>query len=125
VNSIKLIILTLLSALALAGCHSADNGSLGAAPQASSAQGPGAATLSWQAPTTTTSGGALNDLAGYRIYYGLKAEDLTQTVQLAGVGLQTYMIENLGQGTWYFAIKAVTSAGVESALSNIVSKTIN
>ena len=91
----------------------------------SSAQSPGTATLSWDAPTTTTSGAALQDLAGYRIYYGLKAEDLTQTVQLAGVGLQTYMIENLGQGTWYFAVRAVTSQGVESALSNIVSKTIN
>ncbi len=41
------------------------------------------------------------------------------------MGLQTYMIENLGQGTWYFAVRAVTSAGVESALSNIVSKTIS
>jgi hypothetical protein len=122
---IKPMLLALLSVLALGGCHTFDNGSQGAAPQASSVQGPGTATLSWEAPTTTTSGGALTDLAGYRIYYGLKAEDLTQTVQLTGVGLQTYMIENLAQGTWYFAVKAVTSAGVESALSNIVSKTIS
>jgi hypothetical protein len=125
VNFIKLIVLALLAGFALAGCHDFDGSPQGAVPQASSAQGPGTATLSWEAPTTTTSGGALDDLAGYRIYYGLKAEDLTQTVQLAGVGLQTYMIENLGQGTWYFAIKAVTTGGVESALSNIVSKTIS
>jgi hypothetical protein len=124
VNAIKLVLVALLSSVALTGCHTFDSGSQGATPQPSSAQGPGTATLSWEAPTTTTSGGALTDLAGYRIYYGLKAEDLTQTVQLAGVGVQTYMIENLGQGTWYFAIKAVTNAGIESALSNIVSKTI-
>jgi hypothetical protein len=125
VNLIKPILVALLSAVALVGCHTFDNGSQGPAPQPSSAQAPGTATLSWDAPTTTTSGGALTDLAGYRIYYGLKAEDLTQTVQLAGVGLQTYMIDNLGQGTWYFAVRAVTSGGVESALSNIVSKTIS
>ena len=122
---IKLIVLALVSVLALVGCDSPDDSSINATRQASSAQVSGTATLSWDAPTTTTSGGALNDLAGYRIYYGPKAEDLTQTVQLAGVGLQTYMIENLGQGTWYFAIRAVTSSGVESALSNIVSKTIS
>jgi hypothetical protein len=125
VNLIKLIVLAVLAGFVLAGCHDFDGSPQGPVNQASSAQGPGTATLSWEAPTTTTSGGALNDLAGYRIYYGLKAEDLTQTVQLAGVGLQTYMIENLGQGTWYFAIKAVTTGGVESALSNIVSKTIS
>ena len=124
-NFIKLIVLALVSVLALVGCDSPDDSSINATRQASSAQVPGTATLSWDAPTTTTSGGALNDLAGYRIYYGPKAEDLTQTVQLAGVGLQTYMIENLGQGTWYFAIKAVTSGGIESALSNVVSKTIS
>jgi hypothetical protein len=124
VNLVKLLLMTGLSMLALAGCHTFDSGSPGVAPQASSAQGPGSATLSWEAPTTTTSGGALTDLAGYRIYYGLKAENLTQTVQITGVGVQTYMIDNLGQGTWYFAVRAVTSAGVESALSEIVSKTI-
>ena len=87
-------------------------------------KGTGTATLSWQAPTTTTDGEALTDLAGYRIYFGMNADDLTQTVQLTGLGLQTYAIDDLGSGTWYFAIKAVTTAGAESALSDVVSKTI-
>jgi hypothetical protein len=34
------------------------------------------------------------------------------------------VIDDLGSGTWYFAIKAVASTGAESALSEIVSKTI-
>jgi len=34
------------------------------------------------------------------------------------------VIEDLGSGAWYFAIKAVTGTGVESALSDVVSKTI-
>jgi hypothetical protein len=34
------------------------------------------------------------------------------------------MIEGLAQGTWYFAVKAYTAAGVESDLSNEASKAI-
>jgi hypothetical protein len=48
-----------------------------------------------------------------------------ESVELGGVGIETYVIDNLGLGTWYFAVKAVTSTGVESSLSNIVSKTIS
>ncbi len=88
-------------------------------------QGNGMATLSWEAPTTTTSGAALTDLSGYRIYYGIDENNLSQVVNLSTVGIQTYVIDNLGSGTWYFAIRAVTSAGVESSLSNVVSKTIS
>jgi len=84
----------------------------------------GIATLSWQAPTTDTNGAPLTDLAGYRIYYGTSATDLTDTIQLTSVGLQTYVIQNLASGTWYFAVTAVASTGVESALSDVVSKTI-
>ncbi|MBS0581190.1 MAG: fibronectin type III domain-containing protein [Proteobacteria bacterium] len=63
-------------------------------------------------------------MAGYRIYYGLSASDLSQVVD-AGVDLQSYVIDNLGRGTWYFAVRAVTQLGVESDLSQIVSKTID
>jgi len=126
---IKLVCVLLVSAFTFAGCHSQDGSmftadAAGVTPQSVPA-GDGTATLSWEAPTTTTTGASLTNLAGYRIYYGISEDDLSQTIQLAGVGLQTYVIDNLGQGTWYFAIRAVTSAGVESSLSNIVSKTIS
>ncbi len=87
--------------------------------------GNGTATVSWEAPTTTTTGAALTDLAGYRIYYGTSDTDLSQVVDLKGVQLQTYVVDNLGTATWYFAVKAVTAVGVESPLSQIVSKTIS
>ena len=110
-----------MALFALVGCNSGD--------QSNTAQGVpsgnGTATLSWEAPTTTTTGSALTDLAGYRIYYGISASDLSQSIQLNTVGVQTYVIDNLGNGTWYFAIKAVTTVGVESALSDIVSKSIS
>ena len=110
-----------LAACLLAGCHQDPTR---VTTVSATNKGAGTATLSWQAPTTNTDGKALTDLSGYRIYYGTDAEELSESVQLAGVGLQTYVIDGLGTGTWYFAIKAVASTGAESALSEIVSKTI-
>ena len=127
---VKLAGVLVLAASVLAGCNQ-DVAVVPAGAAATNPAGPtatnkgtGTATLSWLAPTTNTDGAALTDLSGYRIYYGMNHDDLTQTVQLTGVGLQTYVIDGLGSGTWYFAIKAVASPGVESALSDIVSKTI-
>ena len=122
---VKLAGVLVLAACVLAGCHQDPTGvSTVSAGTSATNKGSGTATLSWQAPTTNTDGAALTDLAGYRIYYGMNADDLTQTVQLTSVGLQTYVIDDLGSGTWYFAIKAVTGTGVESGLSDVVSKTI-
>lgn len=110
---------------ALVGCNSNDqSGSTINNPQ-DLPVGNGVATLSWEAPTTTTTGTALTDLSGYHIYYGIDENNLSENVMLTSVGLETYVVDNLGAGTWYFAIKAVTSAGVESPLSDVVSKTIN
>jgi hypothetical protein len=122
---VKLAAVLVLAACVLAGCHQDRTGlSTESASNSATNKGSGTATLSWQAPTTNTDGKALTDLSGYRIYYGTDAEDLSESVQLTSVGLQTYVIDGLGTGTWYFAIKAVTQTGVESAFSEIVSKTI-
>ena len=123
----KLICALLLSLMALAACHSSDESNTASAVASADElpSGSGTATLSWDAPTTTTTGGPLTNLSGYRIYYGISADDLSQIVQLTGIGVETYVVDNLGQGTWYFAIRAVTSAGVESPLSDVVSKTID
>jgi hypothetical protein len=124
----KLAGVFVLVACTLAGCGQGSSGAstASASPSATASTTPtsGIATLSWLAPTTTTDGAALTDLAGYRIYYGGNPAGLTQTVQLTSVGLQTYVIQNLASGTWYFAVTAVASTGVESALSDVVSKTI-
>jgi Putative Ig domain len=84
----------------------------------------GSATLTWIAPTQNTDGSALTNLAGYHIYYGQSAGNLNQSVQVANPGLTTYVVSGLGSGTWYFTINDYTSAGTESAVSNVVSKTI-
>lgn len=82
------------------------------------------ATLSWEAPTTNTNGTALTDLAGYRIYYGSSPEHLSHTLKISTIGLQTYVIDDLEPGTWYFAVMAIAANGVESQLSKMAIKTI-
>jgi hypothetical protein len=90
----------------------------------SASDGSRTATLSWDAPTTNNNGTPLTDLAGYRIYYGSSPENLSHTVKISTVGLQTYVIEDLEAGTWYFAVRAVATNGTESTLSDIAAKII-
>lgn len=92
---------------------------------ASSTTANGAATLTWRAPTTNTDGSSLTNLSGYRIYYGTSSNTLSQTIQVNNASISTYVVENLAPGTYYFAVKAVTSTSAESGLSNIASKTVN
>jgi hypothetical protein len=84
----------------------------------------GTATLDWVPPTQTTDGSVLNDLSGYYVYYGPDVAHLNQRVQLSNPGLTAYVIDGLPQGSYVFAISAYNSAGIESALSNVASKTV-
>jgi len=91
----------------------------------SSGASTGAATLSWMPPTLNTDGSALTNLSGYRIYYGTNRSALDRTIRISNVSITRYVIDGLSPATYYFAVKAVNSAGVESSLSNVASKTIN
>lgn len=84
----------------------------------------GAASLEWMPPTQNTDGSALTNLAGYRIVYGKTAAQLTQTIQVANAGMSSYVVDNLAPGTYYFAVRAYTSNGAESADSNVVAKVV-
>ncbi len=83
----------------------------------------GTVTLGWIAPTANTDGTALTDLAGYHVHYGMSADNLAQSVQLANAGLTRYVLGNLSAGKWYFGISAYTTTGVESTVSPVVSET--
>jgi hypothetical protein len=85
----------------------------------------GKATVTWTAPTANVDDSPLTNLASYRINYGRAADELDQSATVSNPGLTSYTVENLSQGTWYFAVVAVNSAGGESGPSNIASKTIN
>ncbi len=89
------------------------------------AVGTGAATLSWTAVSANTNGAPLTDLAGYKVYYGTSANDMSTVVVVPDPGVTTYLVTNLSSGTWYFAVAAYTGSGTEGQLSNVASKTIN
>lgn len=82
------------------------------------------ATVSWAAPTQRTDGTPLTNLAGFRIYYGAAADDLSQIIEIRDPGARSWVVEDLTQGAWYFAATAFDQAGAESSKSNTVSKTI-
>jgi len=84
----------------------------------------GTATLKWTPPTTNTDGTPITNLAGYVVSYGMSASSLSQTVSISSPTTTSYTVQNLGQGTWYFAVSATETDGTVSALSSVVSKTI-
>jgi hypothetical protein len=86
--------------------------------------GTGYAKLSWSAPMTNTDGSALTDLAGFRVYYGLKPDAPSERIDIADPAARSTLIQGLSPGTWYFSISAYSARGVESARTPPASKTI-
>ena len=120
--------------LALAGCQGVGTGPGAAAAQrpadasmlvSDQTRGPNSATLTWAAPTRNENGSELKDLAGFRVYYGQDSSHLTAHVDFPGSDVRTGTIKNLAKGTWYFAVTAYTTAGVESSFTNVQSKTFD
>jgi hypothetical protein len=93
-------------------------------PASNPAPGTGSATLTWSPPTENSDGSPLTDLTGYRVHYGTSEVSLNQTIDLADAGATTYVVNDLGTGTYYFAVGAYNSVGLEGPWSNIASKTL-
>lgn len=93
-------------------------------PKLTTVAAAGSATLSWTPPTENTDGTALTDLAGYRIVYGTSASALSQMIEVPNPSVSSYVVEQLSPATWYFAVRAYTTSGEESANSNVASKTL-
>jgi hypothetical protein len=85
----------------------------------------GSLTLSWTPPTQNNDGSSLNDLAGYRIYYGVSEGSYPNRIEIDNPGISSYVIENLSPDTYYFVSTSVNSGGVESNYSNVASASIN
>jgi hypothetical protein len=45
-------------------------------------------------------------------------------VQVTNPSINTYVVDSLTSGTWFFAVRSLSSSGISSALSNTASKTI-
>jgi hypothetical protein len=81
-------------------------------------------TLSWSPPTRNVDGSALTNLAGYQIHYGKTPGQYAYSLAVGSAHITSAVIQNLETATWYFAIKAVTSAGAHSDFSPELSKTL-
>jgi hypothetical protein len=81
-------------------------------------------TLSWSAPTQNEDGTTLSNLAGYTIHYGASREALDKSIPLNNPGIDRYVLDGLPAGTYYFGIRAFTSSGIQSTMSNVVSRVI-
>jgi Putative Ig domain len=79
-------------------------------------------TLSWTAPTQNEDGSAITDLAGFTIVFGSSPTVLHRSVRVANPTVDRYVFDSLQAGTYYFAVRAYTATGVQSPLSNVVSK---
>ncbi len=92
-------------------------------PSANSTQG--SVTLAWVAPTDNTNGSNLTDLSSFKIYYGTTSNQYTQNITVSSPSVLSRVIDALTVGqTYFFAVTAVSSAGIESAYSPEVSATI-
>ncbi|MGD0977410.1 MAG: dockerin type I domain-containing protein [Minisyncoccia bacterium] len=75
----------------------------------------GNVTLAWD-PNTES------DLAGYKVYYGTASGSYGAPIT---IGTQTtYTVAGLTPGTYYFAVTAYNTSGLESGFSNEVSTTV-
>lgn len=81
--------------------------------------------LRWEAPAQFTDGTALptSELGGYRIYHGSSESGLQRIAEVDRATL-AMALEDLQQGTHYFAVTAVTASGLESDFSTVVGKNL-
>lgn len=135
-----MMLVSLSAALAACGGGGSSGGSSGGGSPVGGAPGEGYAILSWEAPVTREDGSCLDDLAAYRVSYGLApgTYDKTETVSVKDMSAvdtgrstecgkiqsYSYVVEDLGTASWYFAVQAVDSAGNVSDYSNEAIKTI-
>jgi hypothetical protein len=83
------------------------------------------ATVSWTPPTQNENGTPLTNLSSYKVFAANAAAGVpSATPTTVTAPASSYVVSGLSAGTWYFGVKAVNSAGVESVMSNIASKAI-
>ncbi|MES9973421.1 hypothetical protein [Candidatus Thiodiazotropha sp. LNASS1] len=77
--------------------------------------------LSWISPKTRTDGSYLlsTSIAGYKVYYGDDNANLKLLVDIQGTGIDEYRIGVPTAGSYFFAIAAYDTQGIEGELSNI------
>ncbi|WP_245777443.1 DUF4998 domain-containing protein [Marinobacter pelagius] len=85
-----------------------------------------AALLSWTAPLTRENGESLSmgEIAGFEVVYGTNPDSLDQSLAIGDASVDELLVDELTDGTWYFAIRTLDTDGNRSRLSEVVYKQI-
>ncbi|MBW7470775.1 hypothetical protein QQF73_04900 [Marinobacter sp. M216] len=85
-----------------------------------------AALLSWTAPLIRENGESLSmgEIAGFEVVYGKAADALDHSIAIGDASVDQLLVDNLTEGTWYFAMRTLDTDGNRSTLSEMVSKQI-
>lgn len=85
-----------------------------------------AALLSWTAPLTRENGDSLTmgEIAGFEVVYGNNEDSLDQSLAIGDASIDELLVDELTEGTWYFAIRTLDTDGNRSRLSELVHKQI-
>jgi len=89
-------------------------------------QNDGSVVVSWTAPQTYTDGTSLSmsDVGSYVVYCGTAKQDLEKKKAIQDRTQTSYSLTNLPPGTYYVAVSAADTAGLEGPKSNVVSATV-
>jgi hypothetical protein len=101
--------------------------SLSGDPMGNDSPESGKVTLHWEAPLHNRDGSLLQDLAGFRIYYGRGIPLTKENASKVDVdkNLNSRSIDALMPGTYFFAVTAIDQSGNESVFSEVVSVDIS
>ena len=105
-------LLALILVLPLVACSGGDGGS-------SSSSSSSSAKLSWVAPSAREDNSVLilSDIAGFRIYYGARSGDYSNTVDIKDHTATQAVLAGLPSGTYFIAVTTVDVDGRESLYS--------
>ena len=84
----------------------------------------GSTALSWAPPSRNESNEYLDNLAGYNIHCWGDSGRYSNTIRIDDPSTTYYVISGLSPGTYQCAVSAFNADGVQSALSNVVARTI-
>jgi hypothetical protein len=82
--------------------------------------------LQWIAPSTRTDGSFLDlsELEGFKVYAGPTSNNLELIADVQDSNATTYDLSSLEPGEYYFGIVAYDSNGLQSPISDRITKTI-
>ena len=80
--------------------------------------------LWWEVPSENVDNRPQSTLAGYKIRCWNSVEQMMETIVIEDPKVTTYEIDHLPPGTYQCAMSAVDLSGSQSALSNVVVRTV-